>query len=249
MAPGSSPSASSIRSKTTRRLLERLLKLGYGPNKVYGNVTFWARFLWDYAGNAYSRFPAPMLHTVLEAGILETLLRHGADPTTYVSSIANGYKIPFWLHLVLVGPHIEWYHQLAFEKVWILTLERTPALSQAEVLKKVDSQSPWVERESWTTHCLWDVPLSEILVEGFRGQPQPENRFFLGLLENVLDRVRDSPATFERYQTWFAQYICVDTHELMQRLPSGLQEMSFRKRLAGEDDEGGSRTTKARRLV
>ncbi|KAH7263965.1 hypothetical protein B0J15DRAFT_489585 [Fusarium solani] len=249
MAPGSSPSASSIRSKTTRRLLERLLKLRYDPNEVYGNVTFWARFLWDYAGNAYSRFPAPMLHIVLEAGILETLLRHGADPTTYVSCIANGYKIPFWLHLVLVGPHIEWNHQLAFEKVWILTLERTPALSQAKVLKKVDSQSPWVERESWTTHCLWDVPLSEILVQGFRGQPQPENRFFLGLLENVLDRVRDSPTTFERYQTWFAQYICVDPHELMQRLPSGLQEMSFRKRLAGEDEEGGSRTTKARRLV
>ncbi|RSM14201.1 hypothetical protein CDV31_005537 [Fusarium ambrosium] len=232
----------SIGTKTKRRLLERLLELGYDPNKVYGDDTIWARFVGNYVDpRVFDMAP--------EGGILGTLLRHGADPTAYID-IQNGYKVPFWLYfLLLFGPRTTRSHQLVLEKVWILTLEHIPALSQAKVLGRDYSPSTGGGRE-WNSHRLWDALPYEVVGGVLAGSPQHlEDRFFLGLLENVLDRVRDSPTTFEQCHNWFAQYLGVDPHELIQSLPSKQQEMSFRKRLAEEEEEGGSRTTKARRLA
>ncbi|RSL46999.1 hypothetical protein CEP54_013617 [Fusarium duplospermum] len=241
MAPNFNPAPHSLDSKTTRRLLGRLLELGYDPNKVYGDDTIWTRFLDHY-------LDPELFDMVLEGGILETLLRHGADPTVYISLTAE-LKVPFWLYLLLVFcPNTNRNHQLAFENVWGLTLERIPALSQAKVFKRVNS--PGRKPEPWTSHSLWDALPCEVAAEELVGSPQPlENRFFLGLLEKVLDRARDSPAAFEQCQNWFAKLLQVDPHELMQRLPSTQREMSFRKRLPEEDEDGGGRATKARRLV
>ncbi|RSL55044.1 hypothetical protein CEP53_007235 [Fusarium sp. AF-6] len=55
----------------------------------------------------------------------------GGDPSAYISLSAD-LKIPFWCFLLFLGAYTNWNHQLAFEKVWILTLKAIPALSQAK---------------------------------------------------------------------------------------------------------------------
>lgn len=250
MASDSLLRSSSLSTKINRRLLERLLELGYDPNKVYGNDTFWTRFLWTYTSNSHVPHRRARFDMALEDGILELLLRHGADPTVYIA-LTGDCKIPFWFYFLLLGPDTRWNYWLAFEKVWVLTLERIPALSEAKLLKKVCSPSAGErERESWTSHDLWHALPYEVPVRGVLEQPQPpENRFVLGLFEKVLDGLRDSPTTLEQCQGYFARCLEIDPHELMQMLPSRLQEMGFRKRLAEEDEEGGNRIIKTRRLA
>ncbi|RTE73858.1 hypothetical protein BHE90_011717 [Fusarium euwallaceae] len=248
MAPDREFIPPSISTKTNPRLLERLLEVGHDPNKVYGDDTFWTRFLRVYTGSAHLPLHPSMFGVALETGILETLLRHGADPTSYIS-LTHSYKIPFWLHLLFLGAYTNWNHQLAFEKVWILTLEHIPALSEAKLLK-VYEPSVGSEGESWTSHDLWDALLYDAPMEELMELPPAlEKKFLLGLFEKLLDKLRDNPATFLKCQNWLAHRLEVDPHELMQRLPSKQQEMSFRKRLAEEEEEGGSRTTKTRRLA
>ncbi|KAL2676736.1 hypothetical protein Neosp_010500 [[Neocosmospora] mangrovei] len=251
MAPDFERNDYPVGTKINQRLLEKLLELGYDPNKVYGELTVWVSFLGDDNGYKRTRLYPELFDAVLETGILETLLRHGVDLTASVSFHTfnlGDYKIPSWFYLLLLGRHTKWNHQLAFEKVWILALERIPSLSQAKIFKEENSQ--FTGRRRWAPRNFWDTLPNEVSLEKLLGQFQPlESRFLLGLFEKVLDGLRDSPTAFEQCQAWFAQYLCVDPHELMQRLPSGLREISYRKRLAGEGGEGGGRTTKARRLV
>ena len=251
MVPISPPSASSIDTKINPRLLETLLKCGHDPNKAYGDDTFWTRFVEFYTCELCTLSRREMPGIALEAGTLEMLLRHGADPTALIPlSLKGKYKVPFWLHLLLTVRYISLRHRPAFERIWDLTLDRVPALSQAQFRKKVCSWVKGREQEKWTSHSLWDampygIPAQELLEQS---RPQ-DDTFLLRLLAKVLDGLRDNLAAFEQCQGWFAQCLCVDPHQLMQRLPCRLQEINFKRRLAEEDEEGGSRAIKARRLV
>ncbi|KAI8659381.1 hypothetical protein NCS56_01155300 [Fusarium sp. Ph1] len=240
MAPRPSSSAS-IGLEINPPLLQTLLDSGHDPNEVYGKDTFWIRFVEFYTRELGTLSRIDMLSIALESGILETLLRHGADPTAYVP-LAGNYKVPFWFHLLLIAPHIHSHHRPMFERIWGLTLKPIPVLSQAKFLERVDGPLP--DGKLWASHSLWSSTRRMTFMRGTLG-PLKNDTFILRIFARVLKRVRDSREVYRQCWHWFARSLAVDSHEFGQKLSSIKQEqVNSRKRRLEGGGEGPSEATR-----
>ncbi|KAM0435131.1 hypothetical protein ACHAPT_003221 [Fusarium lateritium] len=229
MAPGASDSA-----EVNRGLLERLLELGHDPNKVYDDDTFWTRLVKFYTCGV-EKSPPVMLDMALESGILETLLRHGADPTAYISHTPEK-KIPFWFHLLVLCSCIKLHHQPAFKRVWDFTLEHVHVLSQATLLKKAHILSAG---NVWASYELWGVMQREMPVQEPLEELQDD--FLLGLFATTLEQVRENRTAFAKCRVRFAELLGVDSYELGRMLALNKREVNSKKLLKQTRPEGSPR--------
>lgn len=194
-------------------LLEKLLRSGCNPNKVYGGVTFWSRFVSFYtSGPRTSTSTLIRLAIALESGIWELMLRHGADPVAYVRHTSM-CKVPFWLLLLLLGPDIPISQWPGFERVWGLTIERIPALSQAKCLTG-----------------FWSTSRDEKL-EGLRNfdGDMTNHKVLIDIFARIVNEVRDDRAALEQCMRWFGHWLLSKEEELNSKK---------RSRELERDDEG-----------
>ncbi|RSM10963.1 hypothetical protein CEP52_003201 [Fusarium oligoseptatum] len=258
MIPAPSGRDSFSSNAVNRLLLEKLLKSGCDPNKAYGDDTFWTRFVkfytcntetspiseksaWTRAQSRVERWapeqPLGKLAIAMESGILEVLLRYGADPAAYIP-LTHQQRVPFWFHLLLLGPEITARVWPAYERVWALVLERIPALSQVKFLNRF-----WEARRAQKLKELRNLRSDLAQDEGLASSKLPQsNRLLTEIFSRIVHEVRNDDAALGQCLDWFAPWLS----------SMRLEEPNSRKRLmeeGEEEEEEREKAAKARRLT
>ncbi|KAF4996788.1 hypothetical protein FGRMN_4264 [Fusarium graminum] len=203
-------------------LVENLLALGHDPNKNYGEKTPFSAFVDRCIPDAVpgKRLQVDALNFGLGVEMFELMLRHGANPGTYVKILdqeSSKWHVPVWFKFLKLVPFIQSPHQNTFERVFSMMLEYPATLAHNQAAPEKGE----VLRPS--PYHIWDICQDKFKLHSLPENSLPSDAYFVfRVFSQVCERNRENAEITHRIKNYLSHCFRSDHPELARQILSSV---------------------------